>query len=58
MDLGARSGCYSNVTEVRPDFFFHLFTYYFGRFVAVVSLVSVVSLFRVFVLAVREAAVF
>ena len=33
MDLGARSGCHSNVTDVKALFLlFHLLPYYFGRF--------------------------
>ena len=50
---GARSGCHSNMTEIRAVTFltFSFITYNFARFtVSVVSLVSVVSvvLFRLF----------
>ena len=48
MDLDARSGCHSNVTEIKARFFFNSSIYLLTIWVvSVVSLVSVVS-FRCF----------
>ena len=48
VDLGTRSGCHSNIPEIKAVFFslFHVFTYYltrFGRFARFSGFVLVVS---------------
>ena len=43
-DLGTRSGCHSNVPELKAVLFFNFFVFIrFGRFACLVSVVSVVS---------------